>query len=99
MCIFCGRHEKVKRCMSCLAKMNSRLKLYCMVEATKPLSYGRPHLLLENKMLDVDYDNSVASWIEHTIHMFDTEITSVGRTNDKVGWEVIDTIMKGRRAT
>ena len=94
MCIFCGRHEKVKRCMSCLAKMNSRLKLWCMVEATKPLSYGKG-----NKLLDNTYDNSVASWIENTIHMFDTEITSVGRTNEKVGWEVVDTIMKGRRAT
>ena len=94
MCYVCGSHEKVKRCMSCLAKMNSRLKLWCMVEATRPLSYGKG-----NKLLDNTYDNSVASWIENTIHMFDTEITSVGSTNEKVGWGVVDTIMKGKRAT
>ena len=91
MCYICAskQSERVNRCMSCLKKMNERLKLWCAVESTRPINYGRGALKYDN-----DYKNSIASWIEVTITIFDTEISCPIQPNRIVSWDVINKIMK-----
>ena len=92
MCIYCPNEFNPKICMRCMKVRNERLRMWCSIESTKPLNFGRGPLKYDN-----DYIASITGWIMDTVHIFDHEISSPVMPNTLVRWDVIDKLMCGNR--